>query len=169
MTTDTGMASRVLSMLREEGLTLAVAEASTGGLIGHLLTEVPGSSATFVGGVVPYHNRLKERVGVDRATLERHGAVSEEAAAALARAVRRWAEADLGLAVSGIAGPGGGTAEKPVGLTYIALAGPDCCLCRRFLLAGDRSANKRQAALAALELVAHYLHYHHRQEGRPET
>jgi PncC family amidohydrolase len=160
------MAARVLSMLREGRLTLAVAEASTGGLIGHLLTEVPGSSAAFLGGAVPYHNRLKERLGVERATLERHGAVSEEVAAALARAVRRWAGADLGLAVTGIAGPGGGTAEKPVGLTYIALAGPDCCLCRRFLWSGDRSSNKREAALAALELVAHYLLYHYRREGK---
>ncbi len=160
------MAARVLSMLQQAGLTLAVAEASTGGLVGHLLTEVPGSSAVFLGGAIAYHNRLKERIGVERAVLERHGAVSEEAAAALARAVRAWAEADLGLAVTGIAGPGGATPGKPVGLTYIALAGPDCCLCRRFVWSGDRSANKRQAALAALELVAHYLHYHHRQEEK---
>lgn len=156
------IAARALSLLREEGMTLAVAEASTGGLIGHLLTEVPGSSQVFLGGVVPYHNRLKGRIGVATDILERYGAVSEEAAAALARAVRSWAEADLGLAVTGIAGPGGGTPEKPVGLTYVALAAPECCLCRRFVWAGDRSSNKREAALAALDLLVHYLLYHHR-------
>jgi len=159
------VAARALSLLRQEGLTLAVAEASTGGLVGHLLTEVPGSSQVFVGGVVPYHNRLKERIGVAAATLERLGAVREATAARLARAGAGRGEAERGLGRRRRPGPGGGTPEKPVGLTYIALAAPECCLCRRFLWTGDRSSNKREAALAALELLVHYLLYHHRQEG----
>ena len=143
--------------MAERGLTLAVAESSTGGLLGHLITEVPGSSAVFLGGVIAYHNRLKEQLGVSRETLEREGAVSGAAAGAMAEGARRRTGADIGLAVTGIAGPGGGTETKPVGLTYVALDADGTALNERHVFQGDRSANKAAAAQAALALLLRYL------------
>lgn len=110
-------AVRLLSRRRR---TLAVAESSTGGLIGHLITEVPGGSAVFLGGVIAYANKLKEQLGVPAQTITGHGAVSPEVAVAMAEAVREQAGADYGVAVTGIAGPGGGSPEKPVGLVWVA-------------------------------------------------
>lgn len=147
----------MVRLLSELGLTLAVAESSTGGLIGHLLSEVPGSSAVFLGGVIAYHDRLKEQLGVPKKVLETEGAVSAATAKAMADAVRRKARADAGLAVTGIAGPGGGTEAKPVGLTYLALAAEGTILNERHLWHGDRSQNKRASAEAALEMVLRYL------------
>ena len=143
--------------MTERGLTLAVAESSTGGLIGHLITEAPGSSAVFLGGVIAYHNRLKEQLGVPAEVLEREGAVSAAAAGAMAEAVRRQAGADVAPAVTGIAGPGGGTETKPVGLTYVALAAAGTLLTERHVWPGDRSHNKRASAEAALTLLLRYL------------
>ncbi len=160
------LAARALGLLSRRRLTLAVAEASTCGLLSHLLTEVPGSSAVFLGGVVPYHNQLKERLGVSPALLAARGAVSEEAATALAQSVREWAGADIGLSITGIAGPGGGTAEKPVGLTYISLATAGATLCQRFVFSGDRTQNKRSAAASALDLLIRYLS---KEEGDGHT
>ena len=146
-----------MAALRRRGLTVAVAESSAGGLIGHLLTEVPGSSAVFPGGVVAYHNRLKQALGVPQATLTTHGAVSAETAEAMAQAVRTWAGADLGLAETGIAGPTGGSAERPAGLFYIALADERSVTSERLLADSDRSANKRACAHAALEMLLRRL------------
>ncbi|MGD8628704.1 MAG: CinA family nicotinamide mononucleotide deamidase-related protein, partial [bacterium] len=112
-------------MLIESGLTIAVAESCTGGLIGHLLTEVPGISAVLDRAVVSYSNQAKiDTLGVPAALIEKHGAVSAEVAEAMALGVRERAGTDLGLSTTGIAGPGGGSEEKPVGLVYFGLAGP---------------------------------------------
>lgn len=150
-------AAEALWLLGERGWTLAVAESCTGGLLGHLLTEVPGSSAVFLGGVIAYHNRLKEALGVPARVLAEKGAVSPETAQAMAQGVRRQTGAKVALAITGIAGPAGGTPEKPVGLTYVALAAPDALLCQRHLWTGDRWQNKRSSAQAALDLLLRYL------------
>lgn len=138
-------------------MTLAVAESITGGLIGHVLTETPGASRVYVGGAVAYDNRLKARIGVSRETLERRGAVSEETAIEMAQGVRAWAGSDVGIAVTGIAGPGGATEAKPVGLTYVAIEDPNGTACECHLWAGDRSGNKRRTAEAALRLALQRL------------
>ena len=125
---DDSLASVVLDRLRQHHHTLAVAESCTGGAIGASLTAVPGSSAVFAGGVIAYSNAVKQRqLGVPSDLLERHGAVSDAVVMAMAEGVRDRLETDWGLAVSGIAGPGGGSDEKPVGLVHVAVAGPDGC------------------------------------------
>lgn len=135
-------------------MTLAVAESCTGGLIAHLLTEVPGISDLFLLGVVAYSNEAKiNQLGVSLETIEKHGAVSEEVALEMASGVRRAAGADLGIGVTGIAGPGGGTGEKPVGLVYIAISGPDLANAREFRFDGNRSEIKQKAADEALDMV----------------
>lgn len=145
---------RVQAACLERGRSLATAESCTGGLIGHLLTEIAGSSEYYVGGTVTYGDALKRSVlDVPQATLAAHGAVSAQSAVAMADGARAAFGTDLALAVTGIAGPSGGSARKPVGLTYVAVsdaAGHDV---RRFLWSGDRSANKRASAGAALELL----------------
>jgi PncC family amidohydrolase len=148
----------IIARLVEQGRTLALAESCTGGLVGHRLTQVPGSSASFLGGVIAYHNAVKERVlGVPAEILEREGAVSEATALAMAEGARRLLGADVGVAVTGIAGPAGGTEDKPVGLTYVALAGPESRICERYLWRGERMANKESSAEAALALLCRYL------------
>ena len=145
-------------LLRAQGLTLSVAESCTGGLLGHRLTDVPGSSDYFTGGVVAYSYDAKERVlGVRHDTLYDHGAVSEQTALEMARGARRLFATDVALSVTGIAGPGGGMPDKPVGLVYISLSTWDLEVCHRFVWNGDRQANKADSAQAALELLAAYL------------
>jgi PncC family amidohydrolase len=140
------------------GLTVAVAESCTGGLLGHRLTNVSGSSAYVLGGVIAYSNEAKEKLlGVSHATLERYGAVSEPTALEMARGACRAFGADLALSTTGIAGPTGGTPEKPVGLVYVALAGVKGEECRRFLWSGARLENKESAAEAALRLLLDHL------------
>ncbi len=142
------------ALLRERGLTIACAESCTGGLIGHRLTEVPGSSDYFLESAVVYANRAKvRRLGVPAALIERHGAVSAPVARAMALGVRRTSGADLGLAVTGIAGPGGGTVRKPVGLVDFALAGPRGVAVERHIFAGGRSVVKLQASQKALDIL----------------
>jgi len=149
-------------------LTLAAAESCTGGLVSHRLTNVPGSSAYFLGGVVAYAYDVKEQVlGVDHATLYGQGAVSEAVARQMAQGVRRALHADIGIAITGIAGPGGAQPGKPVGLTYIALAAPDAETAERYVWAGDREANKAQSAEAALALVHAYLNAYRRARPTP--
>jgi PncC family amidohydrolase len=144
--------------LVEQNLTLALAESCTGGLIGHRITDVPGSSEYFMGGVVAYAYDAKERVlGVRHDTLYDHGAVSEQTALEMARGGRRLLMTDVGLAVTGIAGPGGGTPEKPVGLVYIALSTRDFERCERHIWPYDRAGNKAATADAALTLLLEYL------------
>ena len=150
--------AEVVRLLTERGLTLAVAESCTGGLVGHRITGVPGSSACFRGGVIAYHNEVKAALlAVPEDLLEREGAVSEAVALAMARGVRERLATDLGLAVTGIAGPTGGTPEKPVGLVYVALADGVGARSRRHLWSGDRWQNKERSAEAALQLLKEYL------------
>jgi PncC family amidohydrolase len=145
-------------LLRQAGMTLALVESCTGGLIAHRITNVPGSSDYFVGGIVSYSNDIKERVlGVQQTTLRNHGAVSEVTALEMARGGRRVCRADVALAVTGLAGPGGGTPEKPVGLVYVALAAPDGDWVERHVWDGDRQENKERSAEAALDLLRRYL------------
>jgi PncC family amidohydrolase len=152
------LAAAVGEQLRARGWHLAVAESCTGGLVGHWITEVAGSSDYFLGGVVAYSNQAKAQLlGVRPGTLLQHGAVSEATAREMAAGVRRLLGADVALAVTGIAGPGGGTPEKPVGLVYIALDAPDRQICRRHVWKGDRAANKARSAQAALALLRDYL------------
>lgn len=152
------LSCRVGELLRRRQMTLAVAESCTGGLVGDCLTDVPGSSDYFVGGVLTYSNDAKQRLlGVRQDTLAIHGAVSAACACEMAQGVRRLLQADLGVSVTGIAGPGGGSDDKPIGLTYFHLAAPDRDLDRREIWQGGRRANKEQSALTALQLVLNYL------------
>ncbi|HKR59097.1 MAG TPA: competence/damage-inducible protein A [Pyrinomonadaceae bacterium] len=140
------------------GYTLAVAESCTGGLIAERLTEIPGASKYFMEGVVTYSNEAKIRaLGVNQKLLRKHGAVSAEVAEAMAQGVRKRANTDLGLSVTGIAGPDGGTEEKPVGLVYIALASENLTEHRRLVLPGDRHLVRWRASQAALDLLRRRL------------
>lgn len=149
---------RVGEKLLQHRYTLSLGESCTGGLIGHRLTEVAGSSEYFLGGIIAYSYEAKERLlGVRHDTLYQHGAVSEETALEMARGARHALGADIGLAVTGIAGPGGGLPGKPVGLTWIALNSRDLETARQFTWQGDREANKLQSSEAALGMLEEYL------------
>lgn len=149
---------RVGQLLAKRGLTLALAESCTGGLIGHRITNVAGSSEYFIGGVVAYANDAKERVlGVGHDTLRDDGAVSEQTALEMARGARCLLMADVALAVTGIVGPGGGMPGKPVGLVYIALSARDVERCERYVWPHDRAGNKAASVDAALGLLLAYL------------
>lgn len=155
---DERLESVVGELLRVQGLTLSVAESCTGGLLGHRLTDVPGSSDYFIGGVVAYSYDAKERVlRVRHGTLYDYGAVSEQTALEMARGVRRLFLTDVALSVTGIAGPGGGTPDKPVGLVYIALSARDREMCHQLVWDSDREGNKAYSAQAALEMLVAYL------------
>jgi nicotinamide-nucleotide amidase len=145
--------------LTKRGLMLAVAESCTGGLIGHRLTQVAGSSAYLDRGVVCYSNRAKtEMLGVPMELIARHGAVSKEVAAAMACGIRQRANVSVGLSVTGIAGPGGGTETKPVGLVYIGLdGGTGRPITREFRFHGDRNVIKQRSSQAALDLLRRWL------------
>jgi nicotinamide-nucleotide amidase len=148
----------VLDLARAQGLTIAAAESCTGGLVAVRLTSVPGSSEAFAGGVVAYDNRLKrELLGVSDEVLSRHGAVSAEAAAAMARGAREGVGADVSVSVTGVAGPGGGTPEKPVGLVYLHATTPTAEEAMELRLPGDRAAVRRRAAASALHLLRRVL------------
>jgi PncC family amidohydrolase len=148
------LAGRLSERCLAAGVSVATTESCTGGLIAHAITEIPGSSTYFVGGYVTYSNELKHSaVGVPVEVLVAHGAVSAQAAMAMATGGRERTGADLAVAVTGIAGPDGGTDAKPVGLTYVAVADAVGLAVRRFVWTGDRSENKRQSAVAALELL----------------
>ena len=144
----------VAGLLVERGLTLALAESCTGGALSARLTEVPGSSRFLLRAYVPYANAAKvDMLGVDPALLERVGAVSEEVAAAMASAARARARADVAVAITGIAGPDGGTGDKPVGLVFIAVDGAAGSRVRRCFFPGERPRVRTQAIQAALEMV----------------
>lgn len=144
--------------LRAKGLRLALAESCTGGLVGHRLTNIAGSSTYYVGSVTAYAYEAKVRLlGVTWETLEKYGAVSPEAVSEMARGVRRSLAADVGIAVSGIAGPGGGMPGKPVGLVWMAVNSKDGSVTRNFNFKGGRVEVKEQAAEEALRLGIDYL------------
>jgi len=148
------LARRVGAACRDAGVRLGTAESCTGGLVAHLITEIPGSSDYFTGAIVTYANEVKTGlVDVPADVLAAHGAVSAQVARAMADGARRRLSVDLAVAVTGVAGPDGGTPEKPVGLTYVAVADSDGDDVRRFVWDSDRSGNKRLSAAAALELV----------------
>jgi len=145
-------------MLVERGLRLAVAESCTGGLLGHRLTSVPGSSAYFERGVLAYSNRaMEELLGVPESLLSAHGSVSAPCAEAMARGAATLAGSSCALAVTGIAGPEGGTPAKPVGTVFVGLATGEGALARRFFFAGDRAAVKWQSTQAALDMLRRSL------------
>jgi nicotinamide-nucleotide amidase len=148
----------VLDLARGRGLTIAAAESCTGGLVSARLTSVPGSSEAFVGGLVAYDDRVKlDGLGVPAELLERHGAVSAETAAAMASGVRRALGADIGVSDTGVAGPGGGTPEKPVGLVFIHAETPDASRGVELRLPGNRDAVRRRAAASAVHLLRRVL------------
>ena len=155
---DETLEGNIGKLLKDNNWTLAVAESCTGGLIGHRLTNISGSSNYFLEGAVTYSNEAKQaRLGVDPALIQTHGAVSEPVATAMAEGIRKRAGSDFGLAVTGIAGPTGGTPDKPVGLTYIAVTGTQGTRCEKFRFHQDRVRNKERAAQAALNLLRLYL------------
>lgn len=144
--------------LRATGQTVAVAESCTGGLLGARLTERPGSSGYFLGGVISYADRVKtERLGVAPAVLAEHGAVSREVAAAMAEGVRGAVGADIGVSLTGVAGPDGGTAEKPVGLVYAGCATAEGTQVHKGSFPGDRDSVRRYSVTAALHLLRRAL------------
>ena len=148
----------VLELCRERGLTLATAESCTGGLVAQRVTSVPGSSDVFLGAVVAYADDVKAReLGVPLEVLEREGAVSAETAAAMAGGARARLGADVAVSVTGIAGPGGGSAEKPIGLVYLHAQGPGGARSVDFVFPGDRDSIRRRAAATALHLVRRLL------------
>jgi PncC family amidohydrolase len=145
-------------LLRKRGLKLATAESCTGGLIGHRITNVPGSSDYYLGGIVAYANEVKiAQLDVPPALLARYGAVSREAVLEMAAGARRSLGADIAVSVSGIAGPGGGTDGKPVGTVWVGLSTPEGAWARRFSFPGDRRQVKAASAEAALQIVLEYL------------
>ena len=151
---NTTMEAEVGKLLKAAGATVAVAESCTGGLIGHRLTDVPGSSAYFLGGVAAYNNKVKMAVlGVKKETLVEHGAVSVETAEEMAQGVRRLLGSTVGLATTGIAGPDGGTADKPVGTVCIAIDGPGGTRSRRYQLWGTRDWVKLLTSQIALDWI----------------
>jgi nicotinamide-nucleotide amidase len=170
-TSDQNLTDHLAGLLTERGQTLSLAESCTGGQISHLLTNVPGASEWLMQGWVTYSNESKEvELGVPHELLEKHGAVSEEVAKAMGEGARATAGTDYALAVTGIAGPGGGTPEKPVGLTYVACAGPDQTVVRRYLLGttGRRYIKQRTVA-NALDLLRRMLTGLDPYEGGWET
>jgi nicotinamide-nucleotide amidase len=157
-----GVEEIVLELCRQRGLSLATAESCTGGLVAARLTSIAGSSEVFVGSVVAYADEVKlDELGVPREVLTEHGAVSAEAAEAMAAGARKRLEADVAVAVTGIAGPGGGTAEKPVGLVHLYAQGPDGALSYQAVLPGDRAAVRGRATAVALHLVRRLLTQNH--------
>lgn len=140
--------------LREKGLKLALAESCTGGLLSSIITDVSGSSDYFLGSVVAYANSLKRsELGVRADTLKKYGAVSAQAAKEMALGARKGLGADISAAITGIAGPGGGTVEKPVGLVFIAVSRGRTTEVKRFVFKGPRKSVKRQSAEAALSMI----------------
>lgn len=152
------MEAEVGKALLRRGLTLALGESCTGGLVGHRITQVAGSSDYFLGGIIAYSNAAKMRLlQVQPETLDVHGAVSRETAIEMARGARIALGADVGLSVTGIAGPGGGTPDKPVGLTWVGFSNAEVELAERFVWDDTRQQNKSASAHAALSLLLDQL------------
>lgn len=155
----TSLETQIGELLRDRGLSLALAESCTGGLVANRVTDIPGSSDYFFGSVVAYSYEVKVKLlGVSWETLNSKGAVSRETVIEMARGARNVLNADIAVSVSGVAGPGGGTIEKPVGTTWIGLAAKDGEWARVFQFSGDRVQNKSYAAEAALQMLLDYLH-----------
>jgi nicotinamide-nucleotide amidase len=152
------LAEAILAVCRARGWTVATAESCTGGLVGARLTDVPGSSDVFLGAIVAYSDGVKRsRLGVTADELREHGAVSAEVAAAMAAGARDALGADVAVAVTGVAGPGGGTPAKPVGTVFISVAMPGGGSTDRFLLPGDREAIRARSTALALHMLRRLL------------
>ena len=141
-------------LLRQNGKTLSTAESCTGGYIAHLITGIPGSSDYYTGSIIAYSNYIKEKeLGVSKQTLTKHGAVSEEVVVQMAKGIRKKFNTDYSIATSGIAGPGGGSAEKPIGTTWIAVASEENVVAKKFLFGENRERNIRKTAVTALNIL----------------
>lgn len=148
----------LVKALADKKMTVSTAESCTGGLISKLITDVSGSSDVFEYGFVTYANEAKMKIlGVWDEALSQYGAVSRPVAVLMSRGARRVSKSDIAVSVTGIAGPGGGTAEKPVGLVYISLSTPDGTICRKCNFSGTREEVRRQTAEFALNLALEYL------------
>jgi len=155
---DQPLEARISTLMKARRLTFTAAESCTGGLILHRMTNIDGSSAYVMGGFVTYSNEAKMKfVAVKPETLQQYGAVSEQTALEMARGARSAMGTDVAVSVTGLAGPGGGTDTKPVGLTYIGLVAPGVERVQRFVWKGDREQNKAASAEAALQLLYDYL------------
>jgi nicotinamide-nucleotide amidase len=155
---DENILLKVSNLLKEKKLTIATAESCTGGLIAHALTNISGSSNYFDRGIVSYSNKAKEELlDVPENLIKEHGAVSEQVANAMAQGIRLKSKVDIGLATTGIAGPSGGTKEKPVGLVYIAISTSKNSEARQFHFSGNRIQNKELTCNAALWILLDYL------------
>ncbi len=153
-TTALKLAERVVERYSEKAMTLATAESCTGGLVGHLITEVSGSSACFVGGIIAYANEIKHHaLGVPQEVIDLEGAVSAAVAKAMAEGARERLVVDVAISITGIAGPTGGTPEKPVGTVYMAIATACETRVEHYCWNNDRSGNKLESAIAALGLI----------------
>lgn len=149
---------RLFTLLREKGLTLSTAESCTGGMIGACLTSIPGISDYYGYGFVTYSNDAKQKlIGVSADTLQKHGAVSAETALEMAEGALRVSGADIAVSVTGIAGPGGGTVQKPVGLVYVGFATRDKRLFKKLNLSGDRDSIRNQTVDSVLELIINQM------------
>jgi nicotinamide-nucleotide amidase len=145
-------------LLKQKEASLSTAESCTGGYVSHLITSVPGSSVYFMGSVVSYSNQVKmNQLGVTYSSLVQHGAVSKQVVEQMALGANRLLQTDYAIAISGIAGPDGGTDEKPVGLVWIAIAGPKGVQSQEFMFGDDRDRNIRRAGLAALNMLRKIL------------
>lgn len=152
------LAEQMGDILRSKGLTIALAESCTGGKLGDMITEVAGSSDYFMGGVISYSNRAKiELLGVKKSVLETKGAVSKEVALQMAEGARVRLHADIGVGITGIAGPSGGSKMKPVGLVYIAVSSEKRAVCTKNQFDGSRHDVKTRSATQALEMISHFL------------
>jgi nicotinamide-nucleotide amidase len=152
------IAQEIINLLREKRLTLGVVESATGGLISHLITNVPGASDVYLGSITSYSNDVKIRVvGVKAATIDKYGAVSAQVARQMAAGGRKVLGADICIADTGIAGPTGATPNKPVGLFYIGLSHAGGTFSRKHLFKGTREENKRSAALTTLGWVGEWV------------
>lgn len=151
---DERILKNVSDQLRKNNLTVATAESCTGGLLAHLLTNISGSSEYFERGVITYSNKSKmELLGVPQETIKEYGAVSKQTAKAMAIGIKEQANVDIGISTTGIAGPTGGTKEKPVGLVYIGIATSRKTEVKRFLFSKDRLQNKEKTCYKALEFL----------------
>ncbi len=152
------MKNRLSDLLISRSLTISTAESCTGGLIGHIITSAPGSSEYFMGGIISYSNQAKcDLLGVSPDTLEKFGAVSDQTAKEMAAGVKERFKSDIGLSVTGVAGPDGGSIEKPVGTVFIGFSFDNEPFSIKYLFRGNRSEIKQQTAETALENIRRYL------------
>ncbi len=150
--------SQIIKCLKSNNLTLALAESCSGGLLSHSLTNVPGASSCFLGSIVCYDNAVKTRLlGVTKAVLSNHGAVSQQCATQMAKGAKRLLQSDYALSITGIAGPSGGSATKPVGLVYIALSTPKTTITQSFHFKGSRLQIKKQTVAKAIQMLGKAL------------